>query len=82
VDEVVDMSSTSKWPFELRMPFVVIEILRPTCSHSERRLERWRRSDIGGAFLEVARAWAKNRPRFPTPRIWIRRASEVDSSIL
>lgn len=29
-----DISSTSKWPFELTTPLVVMEIFRPACSHS------------------------------------------------
>jgi hypothetical protein len=53
-------------------PFVVREIVLPAASHSGRREGRCRRSVIGGGEGELARAWAKRRPRFPTPRTWIR----------
>lgn len=81
-EEAEDISSTSKWPLELTIPFVVIEILRPAVFHSVRRPGRCRRSDVGGGFGEFAKAWAKSRPRFPTPRTWIRRESDIASSML
>jgi len=49
----------------------VICIWQPAASQPSNRLGRWNRSVIDGGWGDVARAWAKRRPKLPRPRIWI-----------